>query len=124
MNDHSLPGKTAGSPIPFRVHFHGRSRSRAFVSHAIEHLDRALGRFADRVQHVALRVRDINGVRGGVDQRCSLAVQTTDGSLVYLEETAELPQQALHRLLRRVRRRLSERRARRLDRRPRVRGAD
>lgn len=35
----------------------------------------ALGRFSGRVHSVAVRVADINGPRGGVDQHCRVTVQ-------------------------------------------------
>ncbi|HQX83273.1 MAG TPA: hypothetical protein PKW63_16020 [Vicinamibacterales bacterium] len=35
----------------------------------------ALGRFSGRVHSVTVRVADINGPRGGVDQRCRVTVQ-------------------------------------------------
>ena len=35
----------------------------------------ALGRFADRVRSLTVRLSDINGPRGGRDKRCTIAVR-------------------------------------------------
>lgn len=38
-------------------------------------LDFALGRFAGRVRSLTVRLRDLNGPRGGVDKACTIAIQ-------------------------------------------------
>ena len=44
-----------------------------------EHIDRrlhfALGRFGQAIDHVSVRVGDINGPRGGVDKHCQIVVK-------------------------------------------------
>lgn len=47
----------------------------------------ALGRFARHVRHVHVRLADINGLRGGVDKQCIVAVRLTHpGRLVVIED--------------------------------------
>lgn len=57
-----------------------------------EHCERrlhfALGRFADRIRRVVVRVEDVNGHRGGVDQGCRLEVVLERGAPVHVESTA------------------------------------
>ena len=51
----------------------------------------ALGRFAPRVGRVMVRISDINGVRGGVDQCCQVTVQIPPtGQLVVDQVNADL----------------------------------
>lgn len=38
-------------------------------------IDKALGRFKDRITRVEVHLRDINGPKEGVDQRCSIEVR-------------------------------------------------
>jgi ribosomal subunit interface protein len=44
-----------------------------------EYIDRrlyfALGRFGSKIDHVSVRVGDVNGPRGGVDKRCQIVVK-------------------------------------------------
>jgi len=37
-------------------------------------LGEKLGRFSDSIERVTVRLRDINGARGGVDQECSIKI--------------------------------------------------
>ncbi len=96
-------------PLPVEVRFAGRPRSHWLARFADLYLNRALHRFRHRVVHALLRVRDINGKRGGVDQQCSLELQLADGHGVFLRELAETPKAALVRLSRRAQRLLVDR---------------
>jgi putative sigma-54 modulation protein len=46
----------------------------------------ALGRFASRVGRVVVRVSDINGVRGGVDQCCHISAELLPSRKVVLDQ--------------------------------------
>jgi putative sigma-54 modulation protein len=62
----------------------------------------ALRRFADQVQHVTVRLLDVNGPRRGVDSRCSISANLVDGRRIFVEASAAWPfaaiTQAAHRL--------------------------
>jgi hypothetical protein len=74
------------------------------------YLNRALQRHRHRVVHALLRVRDVNGKRGGIDQQCSLALQLVDGQGLFLRELTATPKEAVIRLSRRAQRVLVDRR--------------
>ena len=98
--------------MTIQVNFFGRRQSRAVATFARDLLARALGRFVALVRDVHVRVRDVNGRRGGVDQLCSLDVRLADGGHLYLSDLAGQPESALRRLARRSKR-ILQRRARR-----------
>ena len=62
----------------------------------------ALRRFAHEVQHVMVRLVDVNGPRRGVDSRCSMTANLADGRRIFVEASAAWPfaaiTQAAHRL--------------------------
>jgi putative sigma-54 modulation protein len=50
------------------------SRSDALRAHAERRLGAALGRFQTHVARATVRLTDVNGPRGGVDQRCRVSL--------------------------------------------------
>lgn len=72
----------------------------------------ALARFGDRVGRVAVRLADVNGLRGGVDKRCRIVadIPGTGSNPVVVEENGEdvnaVIDRAAERIGRAVRRRL------------------
>jgi hypothetical protein len=88
------------------------SRDRRLEPAQIEWLRRradfALGRFGDRVRRVRVRLRDLNGPRGGLDQACGLDVLLTSGELVTVEAVRESMESAATAALDRMARRLRD----------------
>jgi putative sigma-54 modulation protein len=82
----------------------------ALREYAERRLSFALGRFAHRIQHVRVRLVDVNGPRRGVDSRCSMTAKLVDGRRVFVEASAAWPfaavTQAAHRLNESMRREL------------------
>ncbi|MFY7950029.1 MAG: hypothetical protein ACOVRP_12505 [Gemmatimonas sp.] len=104
-------GAAAPTPrLPVEVRFAGRPRSHWLARFADLYLNRALQRFRHRVVHALLRVRDVNGKRGGVAHQCSVALQRVDGQGVFLRELAATPKEGVMRLSRRAQRVLVDRR--------------
>jgi hypothetical protein len=99
-------------PLPVDVHFAGRARDPSLVRFAADRMARALARFRDRVTSARVRVRDVNGRRGGIDQLCSVELALAEGGRLYLTEQADRVERALARLAQRLRRVLAERRRR------------
>jgi len=46
----------------------------------------SVGRFAGRIRSLTVRLSDVNGPRGGVDQRCSVRVELEGGRPVIVRE--------------------------------------
>ena len=80
----------------------------------------ALGRFGNRIDRVTVRLEDLNGPRGGVDQRCRIeACLVRSGKLLVEVVDAEIEaavDRAADRMARRVRTTLDRRRETRVRR--------
>ena len=86
-----------------------------------------LGKFASSIERVSVRITDVNGPRGGVDQRCrvkvalsglpSVVVERQDASTEVAIDTAlRATEESVRRLVRRRRMKPLHRRALRKDR--------
>ncbi len=49
----------------------------------------ALDRFERRIARVVVRVRDINGPRGGIDKECHVAVKLASAGELFVEERGD-----------------------------------
>jgi len=71
-----------------------------------EHVERrlgfALGRFADQVDDVSVRLADLNGDRGGLDKACRITVQLHPRGMVQTEEIDQIFEGAVNRGCERV----------------------
>jgi ribosome-associated translation inhibitor RaiA len=80
----------------------------ALRDYAERRLSFALRRFAHRVQHVMVRLVDVNGPRRGIDSRCSMTAHLVDGRRIFVEASAAWPfaaiTRAAHRLNESIRR--------------------
>lgn len=63
----------------------------ALKSHIERRLGFALGRFADRITRLMVRLSDVNGPRGGVDKRCQIAVALAPRGVVMIEGAGDDP---------------------------------
>jgi ribosome-associated translation inhibitor RaiA len=60
-------------------------------AYAERRLTFALRRFHQQVRHVRLRVTDVNGPKHGVDARCAVTAQLTNGRRLFVEATSAWP---------------------------------
>lgn len=72
------------------IHYTGRnvrvdSTLKQFVERRLEY---SLGRFARRITEVHVRLADVNGPRGGVDQQCRITVHLHPRGEVMVEDCA------------------------------------
>lgn len=49
----------------------------------------ALGRFGSRIQRSIVRLRDLNGPKGGLDKHCQIQLFLSDGGQLLIEKRAE-----------------------------------
>lgn len=60
-----------------------------------DHIERrlrfALGRFADRMGRLTIRISDVNGPRGGIDKHCRIAMALIPRGVVRVECTGDDP---------------------------------
>ena len=60
-------------------------------AYAERRLTFALRRFQQQLRHVRLRVTDVNGPKHGVDARCAVTAQLTNGQRLFVEATTSWP---------------------------------
>lgn len=81
-----------------------RASDRALRTFTERRLRRALRPFADRIQSVAVYLRDVNGPRGGIDKRIRVVVRLRGGRHVVVDGMDANGFAAAADVLRRVRR--------------------
>ena len=93
---------------------HGKP-TRELRDHVERRLGFALGRFAGRIGRVTVYVEDLNGPRGGVDQRCRIQVSLVPSGIVMAEgmgaEAIAAVNRAAERVARQMRNEFDRRRA-------------
>ena len=99
------------------ISFHDQKPSEDVAWRARRAVAFALDRFEDRIREVVLRIADVNGPRGGRDQRCTLALAVAGGGSIVLEDQDESAERCVHRLARRAARVLSRLKSMRVKRR-------
>ena len=67
-------GRTAGQEVPAHVRLLGAELEEGDRDYIRRKLGMKLGKFADAIERVSVRVEDVNGPRGGVDQVCRIKV--------------------------------------------------
>lgn len=68
------------------VRIQGTDLADAIRRYAARRIRFALGRFAPRVGRIVVRISDINGVRGGVDQCCHISAELLPKGKVVLDQ--------------------------------------
>ena len=69
---------------------HGATND-ALQEYIVRRLSFAVRRFHHRIFRVTVRLADVNGPRGGVDSRCSIAADLSDGRRLFVHATAAWP---------------------------------
>ena len=71
--------------IPAHIRVLGASLSKDKRTEIRHKLNKKLGKFANAIERVSVRVKDINGPRGGIDQVCRIKVVLSNLSSVLFE---------------------------------------
>ncbi len=58
----------------------------AIKNYAIRRMRFAMGRFASRVGRTVIRISDVNGARGGIDQCCRVTAEVLPSGRVVVEQ--------------------------------------
>jgi CBS domain-containing protein len=83
------PSAKKAPPAPAHIRVFGTELGPDDRAYARRKLGMKLGKFADSIERVSLRVRDVNGPRGGVDHTCQIkAVLSGLPSVVYESRAA------------------------------------
>lgn len=67
-------GRTPAPEVPANIRVSGVDLDDKDRNYIRQRLGLKLGKFAESIERVTVRVRDINGDRGGVDQECAIKV--------------------------------------------------
>ena len=78
-------------PVEFLIRVGRPDTVDALREYAERRLSFALRRFTHRIRRVTLRLIDVNGPRRGVDSRCSITVDLTDGRRHFVDATSAWP---------------------------------
>jgi hypothetical protein len=109
-------GRTPASTTPANIRVDGVTLDDDDRAYIRRRLGEKLGKYADAIERVTVRVSDVNGPRGGVDILCRIKVVLSGLPSVVVEHQAALLKPALTRSLagveRAVRRTLQRRRTR------------
>ena len=71
--------------VPAHIRVLGANLSKDKRTEIRKKLNRKLGKFANAIERVSVRVKDINGPRGGIDQVCRIKVVLSNLSSVVFE---------------------------------------
>lgn len=58
----------------------------AVRNYAVRRIRFAMGRFASRVGRIVIRISDVNGARGGIDQCCRVTAEVLPSGRVVVEQ--------------------------------------
>lgn len=83
---------SAGAPIvPAHIRALSANLTKDKRKHIREELGKKLGKFASSIERVSVRVEDVNGPRGGIDQLCRIKVVLSNlPSVVFEKQDASL----------------------------------
>jgi hypothetical protein len=85
------PSAKRAPPVPAHIRVFGTELGPDDRTYVRRKLGTKLGKFADSIERVSVRVRDVNGPRGGVDHTCLIkAVLSGLPSVVYESQDASL----------------------------------
>ncbi len=88
-------GRTEAPMVPVAIRAIGVDVDDDTREYVRRKLGRKLGKFATRIERVSVRLRDVNGPRGGVDHQCQVKVVLSKLPSVVVEEQRETVRAAI-----------------------------
>ena len=88
-------GRTGAPQVPANIRVAGVGLDQEDRAYIRQRLGAKLGKYAKSIERVSVRVRDVNGPRGGVDQLCRIKVVLSGLPSVVMEHQAASLQPAL-----------------------------
>ncbi|HEY0970269.1 MAG TPA: CBS domain-containing protein [Gemmatimonadales bacterium] len=86
--DKRVAGRTGASETPANIRVTGVSLDQDERAYIRQRLGDRLGKYAESIERVTVRVEDVNGPRGGVDQACRIKVVLSGLPSVVFEHKA------------------------------------
>jgi CBS domain-containing protein/ribosome-associated translation inhibitor RaiA len=84
-------GRTVAPQVPANIRVAGVALSDADRAYIRQRLGAKLGKFATSIERVTVRLRDVNGARGGVDKVCNIKVVLSGlPSVIFESQSASL----------------------------------
>ena len=83
-----VAGRTTAPRVPANIRVAGVELDDDDRAYIRQRLGMKLGKFATAIERVSVRVQDVNGPRGGVDQRCRIKVVLSALPSVFFESQA------------------------------------
>lgn len=68
------------------IRHHDVSVDEALRDHIDRRINAALDRFEARISRVTVRLRDLNGPRGGLDKECRIAIKLIPSGELFIEQ--------------------------------------
>ena len=81
-------GRTSAPETPANIRVTGLSLDQDDRAYIRRRLGEKLGKYADSIERVTVRLKDVNGPRGGVDQACRIKVVLSGLPSVVVEHNA------------------------------------
>ncbi len=81
-----LGRKKEEQKMDLEVRIQNNDLGAAVRNYAIRRIRFAMGRFASRVGRVIIRISDVNGARGGIDQCCHITAEVLPSGRVVVEQ--------------------------------------
>lgn len=92
-------GRTGAAQTPANIRVSGVTLSQDDRAYIRQRLGDRLGKYAESIERVTVRVEDVNGPRGGVDQACRIKVVLSGHPSVMYEHRADSLKPAVTRAL-------------------------
>ncbi|HET8720826.1 MAG TPA: HPF/RaiA family ribosome-associated protein [Nitrospira sp.] len=90
--------------VPAHIRVSGAKLNNDARAYMRDKLSRALGKFAQSIERVTVRMEDVNGPRGGIDQECRIKVVLINQPGVLVEARNAFPDAAFRSALARIER--------------------